>query len=60
MPARSTAQRRLMAIAEHHPEELYAKNRGVLGMTHKQLHEFASTKGLKRHYVKKAKTKHGR
>ncbi len=43
MPARSTAQRRLMAIAEHHPSEVYAKNRGVLGMTHGQLRDFAST-----------------
>jgi hypothetical protein len=44
MPARSTAQRRAMAIAEHHPEELHAANRGLLGMSHQQLHDFASTK----------------
>jgi hypothetical protein len=43
MPAVSDAQRRLMAIAEHHPEKLYAKNKGVADMTHKQLHDFAST-----------------
>ena len=51
MPALSKAQRRLMAIAEHHPEEVYAKNRGVLSMTHQQLHDFAATKekGLKGH-----------
>jgi hypothetical protein len=31
-----------MAIAEHHPEALYARNRGVLKMSHQQLHDFAS------------------
>lgn len=33
-----------MAIAEHHPSEVSAKNRGVLKMSHQQLHDFASTK----------------
>lgn len=47
MPATSDKQRRLMAIAEHHPEKLRKKNRGVLKMSRKQLHDFASTKGLK-------------
>ncbi|HEY2496554.1 MAG TPA: DUF3008 domain-containing protein [Candidatus Angelobacter sp.] len=48
MPAVSLRQRRAMAIAEHHPEELKAKNRGLLSMTHQQLHDFAATpeKGL--------------
>jgi hypothetical protein len=48
MPAVSTAQREAMAIAEHHPEELNEKNKGLLKMSHKQLHDFASTpeKGL--------------
>ena len=48
MPAESIKQRQAMAIAEHHPEELYARNRGLLEMTQGQLHEFASTpeKGL--------------
>ena len=48
MPAESKAQRIAMAIAEHHPEDLNEKNKGLLSMTHKQLHEFASTpeKGL--------------
>lgn len=32
-----------MAIAEHHPGMVKAKNRGVLGMSKKQMHEFAST-----------------
>jgi hypothetical protein len=44
MPATSTAQRRLMAIAEHHPSALAGRNRGVLRMTHGQLHDFAATK----------------
>ena len=46
MPAQSEKERELMAIAEHHPEKVYARNRGVLAMTHSQLHDFASTKGL--------------
>lgn len=48
MPARSVKQRRAMAIAEHHPEKLHAENRSMLGMSHGQLHDFASTpeKGL--------------
>jgi hypothetical protein len=51
MPAKSKAQRRFMGLAEHHPEEVYAKNRGVLGMDKGQLHDFAITseRGLKRH-----------
>jgi hypothetical protein len=44
MPARSQAQRRAIAIAEHHPEQLYERNRGLLEMTARQLHEFAATK----------------
>jgi hypothetical protein len=48
MPALSIKQRRVMAIAEHDPAKLQTKNKGLLGMTHKQLHEFADTpeKGL--------------
>jgi hypothetical protein len=61
MPAESKAQRIAMAIAEHHPEDLYAKNKGLADMTHKQLHDFAATpeKGLPEH-VKKASYKHAR
>jgi len=33
-----------MAIAEHSPEKLYKKNRGLLRMTQQQLHDFAATK----------------
>ena len=37
-----------MAIAEHDPSKLKKKNRGLLKMSHQQLHEFADTpeKGL--------------
>jgi hypothetical protein len=34
----------LFAIAEHKPNELYKKNRGLLKLSKKQLHEFADTK----------------
>ena len=43
MPARSDAQRRLMAIAEHEPGKLYSRNKGVANMSHEQLRDFAST-----------------
>lgn len=66
MPAKSEAQRKMMAIAEHHPEELYERNRGVLEMTKEQLSDFASTKekGLPEHSQTasakhKRKLKHG-
>jgi len=51
MPAKSVKQRRLMAIAEHHPEKLYKKNKGVAKMSKKELHEYATTseKGLPNH-----------
>ncbi len=57
MPAKSEAQRRLMAIAEHHPEKLHKKNKGVAKMSKQQLHDFAATKekGLPK---KKKKKKH--
>lgn len=37
-----------MAIAEHDPSKLKKKNKGLLKMSHKQLHDYASTseKGL--------------
>lgn len=59
MPAESVAQRRLMAIAEHAPEKLYAENKDVAKMSHKQLHEFADTKekGLPAHVHKSASYK---
>lgn len=43
MPSQTEKQRRMMAIAEHEPQKLYKRNRGVLSMTKKQLHEFASS-----------------
>ena len=43
MPAVSKKQQIAMAIAEHHPEKLNQDNKGLLDMSHKQLHEFAST-----------------
>lgn len=48
MPAVSEKERRLMAIAEHHPEMVHEENKGVLQMSHKQLHDYATTseKGL--------------
>jgi hypothetical protein len=51
MPARSKAQQIAAAIAEHHPEQLYARNRGLAQMSPSQLHEFAATKrkGLPKH-----------
>ena len=44
MPAKSKAQQALMAIVEHAPSKVYAKDAGALKMTHKQLHDFAATK----------------
>jgi hypothetical protein len=43
MPAVSKAQQQVMAIAEHEPEKLHAENKGLLKMSHQQLHDFAST-----------------
>jgi hypothetical protein len=55
MPARSRAQRVVAAIAEHHPEQLYARNKGMAEMSKAQLHDFAATeeKGLPEHAAKK-------
>lgn len=44
MPAKSKAQRKMMGIAEHHPEKLYKKNKGVLKMSKGEMHKYASTK----------------
>ncbi len=58
MPAKSKAQQEAMAIAEHNPSALNPANRGLLSMSHQQLHDFASTarKNLPRH-VPRAKRK---
>jgi hypothetical protein len=47
MPAVSKKQRIAMAIAEHHPEKLYKRNKAMAKMSKEQLSEFArkSTKG---------------
>lgn len=59
MPARSKAQRRAMAIAEHNPSELYDRNKGLAKMSKKQLQDFDRTKesGLPEHVKKKKKKK---
>ena len=62
MPAKSKKQRRLMGLAEHHPEEVSGKNKGVLKMNRGQLHDFAATKekGLplkKKHHLKTDSTR---
>jgi hypothetical protein len=61
MPAPSKAMRKAAAIAEHHPEKLHKKNRGMLKMSKKQLHEFASTpeKGLPKKKTKIKGKVHG-
>jgi hypothetical protein len=55
MPAKSRNQQIAMAIAEHDPGKLYARNRGMLKMSHAQLHDFAATK---RKGLPKLKTPH--
>lgn len=44
MPAKSVNQRKAMAIAEHHPEKLYERNKGLKKMSKGQLSEYAETK----------------
>lgn len=46
MPAVSEAQRRLFAIAEHHPSALHKANKGLAKLPKKTLHDFAATSGL--------------
>jgi len=55
VPAKSEKQRKMMAIAEHHPEKLYKRNKEALKMSKKQLSDFASTpeKGLPKKKKKK-------
>jgi len=57
MTAKSKKQRRMMAIAEYHPEMLYKKNRGVLSMSQSQLHDFAATREKKLPAKKKTRRK---
>jgi len=44
MPALSKIQRKVAAVAQHDPSKLYARNRGMLGMSKTQLHHIAATK----------------
>lgn len=44
MPAKSIAQRKAIAIAEHSPDKLYSRNKGLLSMSKEDQHDFASTK----------------
>lgn len=55
MPAVSVAQRKLVAMREHNPGAIYARNRGILGMKMSDAHDFASTpeQGLPEHVQKK-------
>lgn len=57
MPAKSKKMRRAAAIAEHEPDKLYKRNAALKKMSHKQLHEFASTKEKKLPNKKRKKKK---
>ena len=59
MPAKTPAQQKLMAIAEHNPSAVSKKNRGVLKMSHEQLHDFAATKRSQMGHNKKFMNKRG-
>ena len=60
MPSTSQDQQIATAIALHNPKKLFARNKGMLKLSHKQLHDFASTprKGLPKHSP--SETKAGR
>lgn len=60
MPAVSKKQQEAMAIAEHEPEKLYPKNKGLLDMSHEQLHDFAATKRSTLPKIAKGKSMSGR
>lgn len=47
MPSKTEKQRITAVIAEHQPDKLYKRNKGMLKMSKEQLSEFArkSTKG---------------
>lgn len=55
MPAKSVAQQQAAAIAKHHPEKLYKRNRSLLGMTDEQLSHYSETshEGLPKHKRKR-------
>lgn len=62
MPAESTAQRRAIAIAKHHPRKLFKRNKGLLRMKKSDMHDFASTReqGLPHYKGRKGRRKRGR
>jgi len=43
VPSVSQDQQIATSIAEHDPSKLYKRNKGLLGMNHQQLHDFAAT-----------------
>jgi len=43
MPAKSLAQRRAMAIAQHDPDKLFKRNKGLASMKASDLKDFIST-----------------
>jgi len=54
MPSVSEKQRKLMALAKHAPEKVYARNKSVTKMTKKQLDDFASKVNSKaKHAIRK-------
>jgi len=55
MPSVSVAQRKLIGMALHHPEEVSGKNRSILSMKRSDMEDFAKTseKGLPEHAPKK-------
>lgn len=58
MPAKSKAQQKLFAIADHDPSALKSKNKSLAKLSKKTLHEFAATpsKSLPEH-TKSQKTR---
>jgi hypothetical protein len=60
MPSVSRKQQIATAIAEHAPSKLFGRNKGLLKMSHSQLHDFAATprKGLPESAPKKPSLKH--
>ena len=62
MPAKSAAQQKAMAIAEHDPAKLYGRNAAMKKMSQGDLHDFAATKASKLPYkvaAAKRKKKNG-
>lgn len=55
MPAKSEKQRRLFAIAEHHPSKLYKRNRKILKVPKSVMHEFAEKAEHTKKRIKKKK-----